>query len=220
MFAQMTGSGRPVNSAFIPKNDTSLTRAFVASSLVLLGTGSAFMARNVPSWKTYVQPKVHFALELENFDDVFIHAHHIVDIRSVSEHLINIREILAPSMSELAKDLGVTRQALYKWLSGESQPEDEFNQNFILTLSKIADAFSEADVRNAKMMIKMRNFNGLSLMELLRQGKDWKLPLQKVIEESKAMSAAADKANFLGSKAKASNAWQSSVSIPGSGSED
>ncbi|MFW8265105.1 helix-turn-helix domain-containing protein, partial [Klebsiella pneumoniae] len=37
-------------------------------------------------------------------------------------------------MSELAKDLGITRQALYKWLSGENQPDDASKMQFITNL--------------------------------------------------------------------------------------
>ncbi|PAC13860.1 hypothetical protein CD006_01210 [Enterobacter sp. 10-1] len=118
-------------------------------------------------------------------------------------------------MSELAKDLGITRQALYKWLSGENQPDDQSKTEFILNLSGVADAFSKACLDNVKLLIKMKAFDGRSLMDIIRNGKDWHQPVQVLIDEARAMNAAAESANFSVSKAKPTDGWKSSVSIPG-----
>ena len=65
------------------------------------------------------------------------------------------------------------------------------------------------------MLAKMKAFNGRSLMDLVKEGEDWHKPVQILIDESKAMNAAAEAANFAASKAKPTDGWKSSVSIPG-----
>ncbi|HBY1563971.1 TPA: hypothetical protein MI720_28245 [Klebsiella pneumoniae] len=118
-------------------------------------------------------------------------------------------------MSELAKDLGITRQALYKWLSGENQPDDASKMQFITNLSNIADSFSKADINDAKLLVKMKAFDGKSLIDLVKEGADWHKPVQVLIDEAKEMNAAAVSANYVASKAKPTDGWKSSVSIPG-----
>lgn len=186
----------------------------IAASLLLVGTGASYPVDAYKQWRPYVQPRVQFTFDTSD-NYIVQEAAQEVDVRSVAQHLANIRGVLSPSMSELAKDLGITRQALYKWLSGENQPEDEAKVLFITNLSNIADAFSLAGISDAKMLIKMKAFGGLCLMDLLKQGEDWQQPVQLLINEAKVMSSAVEKANFSASKAIATENWKSSVSIPG-----
>ncbi|SUI90712.1 XRE family transcriptional regulator [Shewanella morhuae] len=186
----------------------------VAASLLLVGTGASYPINAYKQWRQYVQPKVQFTFDSIESAYTPTYAPE-VDVRNVAQHLANIREVISPSMSELAKDLVITRQALYKWLSGENQPDDNSKVQFITNLSNVADEFSNAGLDDAKLLIKMKAFDGQSLMDLIKQGEDWHKPVQLLIDEAKAMSIAADKANFAESKAKPTNGWKSSVSIPG-----
>lgn len=187
----------------------------VASSLFLSGTGSHYSVKDVNQWRGFVQPKVQFGLsKSEEYEGV---ENDIVDIRTISEHLENVRSTLAPSMSELAKDLGITRQALYKWLSGESQPDDMEKASYILELSQLADRFNEAGIQNAKLMSKMKAFDGLSIIDLIKRGEDWHQSINILIEEARILKDAGAKANLTDSKGSPSDGWMSSVSIPGSG---
>lgn len=199
-----------------PSLSPSITGAIiVASSLFLSGTGSNFYAKDVNQWRGYVQPKVQFGFsKSEASDDV---ENDVVDIRTISDHLQNVRDTLAPSMSELAKDLGITRQALYKWLSGESQPDDMEKASYIIELSKLSDRFNLAGIENAKLMSKMKAFNGFSIIDLIKQGDNWQQSVSVLIDEARHLKDAGVKANLVGSKASPSDGWQSSVSIPGSG---
>lgn len=219
MFATPTGgTGRIERYATPPlsctQNSSKMPGIVVAASLLLVGTGASYPVDGYKHWRHYVQPRVQFAFDSSDAL-IFSASAPDVDVRSVAQHLANIREILSPSMSELAKDLGITRQALYKWLSGENQPEDDVKTLVITNLSNIADAFSEAGIADAKMLVKMKAFNGRSLMDLVKEGEDWHKPVQLLIDESKAMNAAAEAANFAASKAKPTDGWKSSVSIPG-----
>ncbi|MBB3307708.1 MULTISPECIES: helix-turn-helix transcriptional regulator [unclassified Enterobacter] len=224
MFATSTGSIASAERYVSSTQSSCMPKvAAVAATLLLVGTGTAYNVNTYKLWKHYVQPKVqiafedvnsnyslHNAIELNDMTDV-----HELDVRNISQHLSNVREVLSPSMSELAKDLGITRQALYKWLSGENQPDDRSKVEYINTLSNIADEFSRARISDGKLLIKMKAFNGLSLLELVKNGDDWHRPVQMLVDESLAMSSAADSANFTSSKAKPSDGWKSSVSIPG-----
>ncbi len=187
----------------------------VASSLFLSSTGSNFSVKDVNQWRGYVQPKVQFGLSRsETGGDV---ENDIVDVRTISDHLNNVRNTLAPSMSELAKDLGITRQALYKWLSGESQPDDMEKASYIIELSRLSDRFNEAGIVNAKLMAKMKAFDGFSIIDLIKRGYNWQQSVNTLIEEARNLKGAGVKANLTGSKASPTDGWMSSVSIPGSG---
>ncbi|CNI70713.1 helix-turn-helix domain-containing protein [Yersinia mollaretii] len=200
---------------FVP----SVTKAVVVTSLLLAGTGASYPVDKIGQWRPFIQSKVQFAFESSQAASYDTNSKDVV-FRTVAQHLGNIRQVLSPSMSELAKDLGITRQALYKWLSGENQPDDEAKTKFIITLSNIADEFSKANITDAKLLIKMKAFDGLSLMNLVANGEDWHRPVMLLIDEARTMNQAAESANFIGSKAKPSDDWKSSMSIPGSGLKD
>ncbi|WP_024554305.1 helix-turn-helix domain-containing protein [Franconibacter helveticus 513] len=199
-----------------PSFSPAIAGAFVvASSLFLSSTGSHFSVDDVNQWRAYVQPKVQFGLSKPEAEgDV---ENEVVDIRTISDHLNNVRYTLAPSMSELAKDLGITRQALYKWLSGESQPDDMAKASYIVELSRLSDRFNEAGIVNAKLMAKMKAFDGLSIIDLIKRGDNWQQSVTTLIEEARNLKNAGVKANLIGSKGSPTDGWMSSVSIPGSG---
>jgi len=199
-----------------PGFSPSIAGAFiVASSLFLSSTGSNFSVKDVNQWRGYVQPKVQFGLsKSETEADV---DNEVVDIRTISDHLNNVRNTLAPSMSELAKDLGITRQALYKWLSGESQPDDMAKASYIVELSRLSDRFNEAGIANAKLMAKMKAFDGFSIIDLIKRGENWQQSVSTLIDEARNLKDAGVKANLTGSKGSPTDGWMSSVSIPGSG---
>lgn len=199
-----------------PNFSSSIAGAFiVASSLFLSSTGAHFSVKDVNQWRGYVQSKVQFELsESETEGDT---ENEVVDIRTISDHLNNVRNTLAPSMSELAKDLGITRQALYKWLSGESQPDDMEKASYIIELSRLSDRFNEAGIANAKLMAKMKAFDGLSIIDLIKQGDNWQQSVSILIEEARNLKDAGVKANLTSSKGSPTDGWMASVSIPGSG---
>jgi transcriptional regulator with XRE-family HTH domain len=216
MYAISTGSISPVDRYNHDLQSSSCVSGVVAvaASLLLVGTGASYPVNAYKQWRQYVQPRVQFAFDsIESTYTLAISSG--VDVRNVAQHLANIREVLSPSMSELAKDLGITRQALYKWLSGENQPDDASKMQYINNLSNVSDSFSKAGLNDAKLLVKMKAFNGKSLMDLIREGEDWSKPVQVLIDEAKAMNAAAESANYFASKAKPTDGWKSSVSIPG-----
>ena len=65
----------------------------VAASLLLVGTGASYPVNTFKQWRHYVQPKVQFAFDTTDsaFTTVTGTA---VDVRSIAQHLANIREVL------------------------------------------------------------------------------------------------------------------------------
>jgi transcriptional regulator with XRE-family HTH domain len=136
------------------------------------------------------------------------------DFRSASDHLSNIRQVLNPAISDLATVFGVSRQSIYKWISGEATPEpDKFER--IRALSQASDALRDAGVARASSMLKMKAFEGRSLMDLAAAGQLVPSHIQSLIAEAQVMDATYDRSGLAKSRAKPSDDWRTDVSIPG-----
>ena len=189
--------------------------AFVllGSPLALNGTGSIFETARACDWRSLVQPRVSFVVTIGTTED---QQERRLDLRSPSDHLANIRQTLSPAIVDLATVFGVSRQAIYKWMGGESTPEpDKFAR--IRTLSRVADAFREAEVTHAAHILKIKEFDGASLMDLVAA--DALLPwhIEASIAEARAMNAAYERSGLAKTKAPPSEDWRTELSIPGSG---
>jgi len=138
-----------------------------------------------------------------------------LDIRCAAEHLANIRQVLNPAIADLATTFGVSRQAMYKWIGGESTPEDDKLER-IRSLSLAADAFQKAGVTRASSLLKMKAFDGRSLLDLVAAGKLVPEYAQTLIAEAQAMDAAYSRSGLAKSKAAPSDEWRAELSIPGS----
>ena len=136
------------------------------------------------------------------------------DGKTASEHLGNIRQVLNPAIADMATVFGVSRQAIYKWIDGEATPEpDKFER--ICALSHAADAFRAAGITRASSMLKMKAFEGRSLMDLATAGQLLPPHIHSLIAEAQAMDAAYERSGLAKSKANPSDDWRSEVSIPG-----
>lgn len=123
--------------------------------------------------------------------------------------------MLNPAIADLATTLGVSRQAIYKWIGGESTPEDDKLAR-IRSLSLAAVAFQKAGVSRASSLLKMKAFEGRSLLDLVSAGQLLPDHAQTLIIEAKAMDAAYSRSGLAKSKAVASDDWRTELPIPGS----
>jgi transcriptional regulator with XRE-family HTH domain len=186
--------------------------ALIGSDLVVGGTGSDFDISRVVEWIGMLSARVPIHIDVGTADDS---QERRPDFRSASDHLANIRQVLNPAIADLAAVFGVSRQAIYKWIGGEATPEpDKFER--IRALSQAADAFRDAGVTRASSMLKMKAFEGRSLMDLAAAGQLVPSHIQSLIAEAKVMDAAYDRSGLAKSKAKPSDDWRTEVSIPGS----
>lgn len=186
--------------------------AFVIITTLFVGTGTAYCMENASAWIQHLQPRVGFELAKNSGSYQAVAK---PDVRSITEHIENIRSVLNPSVSDLANLLDVSRQAVYKWLTGESSPEAE-KKDQIVALSKVADEFSVANISRAGSMLKMKAFNGKSLLDILKSGEDCGEYVVALIAEAKVIEASYKQSGLESSKSKPNSNWLSSESIPGS----
>lgn len=176
-----------------------------------LGTGSVYDLKNVDDWIPAIISRVPFTI---NKSEKLA-----PDLRTAVEHLENIRHIFNIPVSNIADLLNVSRQAVYKWLAGNSTPEQE-KQTIIRTLSQIADKFHEAKLSRADTLLTMKVFGDRSLMDIVFSGEDPSQHITALIQEAKIMQASYEKSGLPSSKAKPTNSWQSYISIPHSSEND
>lgn len=184
--------------------------AVVVIAWALGGTGSVFALSHANEWGKMLDTRVpYFDVQTAGVD--FARP----DIRSAAEHLANIRQVLNPAIADLATVFGVSRQAIYKWISGESTPETDKLER-IRSLSLAADAFQKAEVTRASSLLKMKAFDGRSLLDLVAAGRLAPEHIQTLIAEAQAIDAAYGRSGLAKSKATPSDDWRAELSIPGS----
>ena len=184
--------------------------AVVVITCALGGTGSVFALSHANEWGKMLGTRVpYFDVQTTDADAAR------PDIRSAAEHLANIRQVLNPAIAGLATTFGVSRQAIYKWIGGESTPEDGKLER-IRALSLAADAFQKAGVTRASSFLKMKAFEGRSLLDLVAAGQLVPEHTQTLIAEAQAMEAAYSRSGLAKSKAAPSDGWRAELSIRGS----
>ena len=104
----------------LPTRRSMPIRHIVVIACALGGTGSVFALSHANEWGKMLDSRVpYFDVQISDVDASR------PDIRSAAEHLANIRQVLNPAIADLATTFGVSRQAVYKWIGGESTPEDD-----------------------------------------------------------------------------------------------
>ena len=88
--------------------------------------------------------------------------------RTSAEDMAQIRKVLAPAMSDLAKSFTVSRQTIYNWLNGE-QPTPEHTAR-LRDLALVADLFAEAGVPVNSVLLKRKVIEGKNLLEVIPEG--------------------------------------------------
>jgi transcriptional regulator with XRE-family HTH domain len=186
--------------------------AFVMIGTLLIGTGTVYGMDRAEHWREHVKPRVPFEI------GVFHRSGESAgrpDIRTAAQHLENVRKVLNPNISDLGAMFEVSRQMIYRWISGVSTPEPD-KLIRIGELSRIADTFFAAEIARPDALLKMKTFDGRSLMDLFKAAEGTGEQVDALIAEAKAMKASYISSGLTASKSKPSNDWQSSISIPGS----
>jgi hypothetical protein len=200
------------SNRLFPSSSPLATVVLISSTLVVGGTGSVFEISRAEKWRSMLESRMPLHIDVGTADNS---QERSPDLRSASEHLGNIRRVLNPAIADLATVFGVSRQAIYKWIGGEATPgPDKFER--ILSFSHAADAFRNAGVTRASSMLKIKAFEGRSLMDLAAAGQLLPWHIHLLIAEAHAMDTAYDRSGLAKSKAKPSDDWRMEVSIPGS----
>src|SRR3989338_5702865 len=167
--------------------------AVASVGAILSGTGSAYALDNLSQWERSIKSRVPFEVNAASARST---QQVRADARTISEHVENIRNTLNPTVADLALVFNISRQAIYKWLSGASSPEDD-KVGSIVKLSQIADAFRNAGISRAWTMLKMKAFEGKSLLDLLREDSVKKEHIDALIAEAKSMELSLEKSGLV-----------------------
>ena len=90
--------------------------------------------------------------------------------RSPAENLARIREVLKPTMLELASMFGVSRQAVYDWQQG-SQPVPQTTRR-LAQLARVADVLAEAGLSVDATTLRRKVADGRTLLDAASSGDD------------------------------------------------
>lgn len=182
--------------------------AYSVGTALLVGTGGALDFSEYKKWSEHLSSRVSFHLvETENMSDS------ILDTRQIEDHLANIKAVLKLSITDLADMFNVSRQAFYKWQSGETSPE-EGNSEAIVNVSKIADKFRVAGVNRAGYMLKMKIYDNRSLIDLVKDGSFNMGDVNSLIEEHQRMKKSYKNSAIYRSTTSKHNDWMSDSSLP------
>ena len=92
----------------------------------------------------------------------------VQQVRTPSENLSRIREVLSPAVSDLATTFGVSRQSVYNWLNGE--PVADQNAAKLQDLAQAADVLAHEGVGINAALLKRKFANGRTLMQIAQAG--------------------------------------------------
>ena len=89
-------------------------------------------------------------------------------VRTPSENLSRIRQVLNPAVSDLATTFGVSRQSVYNWLNGD--PVADENAAKLHDLAQAADVLAHESMGINAAMLKRKFANGRTLMQVAQAG--------------------------------------------------
>jgi len=184
----------------------------VVISTVVISTGTVYEVTRNRQWQEYVKQRVPFSFESHRSVQYLPTR---IDTRLSSEHLSNIKEVFDVTVSWLAGILDVSRQSVYKWISNRAQPE-EGKAKILSDLSRAADLFRDSGVVRAGSLLKMKAFDGKSLVDLILAGEVYSDNVSILVAESKAMEEAYRLSGLPSKTIPPTSEWQSLISIPGS----
>jgi transcriptional regulator with XRE-family HTH domain len=92
----------------------------------------------------------------------------VVQVRSPSEDLVRIREVLKPAVSDLATTFCVSRQSVYNWLNGE--PVAVENAAKLQDLAQAADVLAHEGIAVNAALLKRKFANGRTLLQVAQAG--------------------------------------------------
>ena len=127
------------------------------AALTVIGTGGKLLLEHLQRSARQAQHMVSVAEVAE-----------VELVRTPSENLSRIREVLNPAVSDLATTFGVSRQSVYNWLNGE--PVADENAAKLQGLAQAADVLAHEGVTINASLLKRKFANGRTLMQVAQAG--------------------------------------------------
>ena len=152
-----TGSSFELGRVICLATTMLLSTGFSANGNANVGTGTA----DLGFYKS-VQTK-NIRLENQNLSPVNVHWD-----RLPIDDLEQIRKVISPAVSDLAKALGVSRQTVYNWAKGEQPTEDHCMK--LRDIASAADLFETSGITVTGAMLKRNIANGKTLLGVAQAG--------------------------------------------------
>lgn len=131
--------------------------AAATAALASIGTGGELSAKHLQADSHQTQ-KASPAIEVVE----------VGVVRTPSEDLARIREVLKPAVSDLATTFGVSRQSVYNWLNGE--PVADENAAKLRDLAQAADVLDHEGIAVNAALLKRKFANGRTLLQVAQAG--------------------------------------------------
>ncbi len=100
--------------------------------------------------------------------------------RSPADDLAQIRNVLHPTVTDLANALRVSRQAVYSWQAGSSIAQE--NAVRLAELARAADLFAKDGLTVNAQLLRRSIYEGKNLLEIVRDGGSVQAGAQMLIE--------------------------------------
>jgi hypothetical protein len=100
--------------------------------------------------------------------------------RTPEEDLSHIRAVLRPAITDLARALGVSRQAIYDWQSGK--PIAAENAARLADLARAADVFAAEGLTASAQLLRRPIASGKRLFDIAREGGSAEDAARKLIQ--------------------------------------
>jgi transcriptional regulator with XRE-family HTH domain len=152
------------------------------AALTGIGTGGELSLEHLQRSAQQAQHRVS-AFEVVEIDQ----------IRTPSENLSRIREVLNPAVSDLATTFGVSRQSVYNWLNGE--PVANENAAKLQDLARAADVLAHEGVSINSALLKRKFANGRTLMQVAQAGESASEAAPMLIQIHKREAAQRERMN-------------------------
>lgn len=184
--------------------------ALFVIGVAIVGTGSVSTSLATERLQSYFKPKADGKFSVSERQTIKPSG---LDLRNPTQHLDNIKEVFSIPVSELAGCFGVTRQSIYKWMAGTANPEEDKIAK-IAELSRLADAFREAGVTRPAELIKMKAFEGRSMMDMFKSNETYAQLIPVLIKESRIMDDSYNSSGLANLQHGRTDDWKATTSVP------
>ncbi len=167
MYATMQTSGARVSKTTLVDAITSESRGmkhYALACALLVGTGGY----STTDYWTKRSDQGYRPILLNDLPGKVDNAAQTDIVRTSAENLSRIRDVLKPTITELANLFSVSRQAIYDWQAGK--PTAPENAAKLDDLARAADALATTGIDGSSQLLRRKIAGNKSLLEVVREG--------------------------------------------------
>lgn len=183
--------------------------ALTCGMVFFAGTGSALSIENSHKWIKDVQYRFPISIQDNSASTT---SQTVSNFKSPVQHLEFIKDTIAPSITELAQLIGVSRQTVHKWLIGGNPDQEHLDR--IVAIGAIADQVAQANLSQPQWLVKMKIFDGQSLTDLIHNSQLTAEHVEQLIAEAKKVESDYQNSPIHKSNTTPTDDWKSDASVP------